>query len=223
MKFVIADVATATAHGIKIIPTMRQSVDKTQVVLHEEYVKNIDEFDVLTRYEFDSPEFTELMNSEKWTHREDYVKPNEDYAKVKAMQILTAEIKANINTMILSNKEKNDVKEFYPKWEDYIGKNLNEIEFIVNYNDKLYEIIQPISPVLEHQTPDLVSANYGFISEHEGTEDNPIPYEHWMLIKKDKYYTQNGKLYIGILDAPNGYDADLEILSTLVKEVKDDE
>ena len=223
MKFVIADVATATAHGIKIIPTMRQSVDKTQVVLHEEYVKNIDEFNVLTRYEFDSPEFTELMNSEKWTHGEDYVQPNEDYAKIKAMQILTAETKANIDTMTLSNKEKNDIKEFYPKWEDYIGKNLNEIEFIVNYNDKLYEIIQPISPVLEHQTPNLVPANYGLVSEHEGTKDDPIPYEHWMLIKKDKYYTQNGKLYIGILDAPNGYDADLEILSTLVKEVKDDE
>lgn len=223
MKFVICTISQAKAHGIEIIPTMRQSVDKTQVVLHEEYVKNIDEFNVLTRYEFDSPEFTELMNSEEWTHGEDYVQPNEDYAKVKAMQILTAETKANINTMTLSNKEKNDVKEFYPKWKDYIGKNLDEIGFIINYNDKPYEIIQPIRPVLEHQTPDLVSANYGLVSEHEGTKDDPIPYEHWMLIKKDKYYTQNGKLYIGILDAPNGYDADLEILSTLVKEVKDDE
>lgn len=223
MKFVICTISQAKAHGIEIIPTMRQSVDGTQVVLHEEYVKNIDEFNVLIRYEFDSAEFTELMNSEAWTHEEDYVQPNEDYAKVKAMQILTAETKANINTMALSNKEKNDVKEFYPKWEDYIGKNLNEIGFIVNYNDKLYEIIQPISPVLEHQTPDLVPANYGLVSKHEGTKDDPIPYEHWMLIKKDKYYTQNGKLYIGILDAPNGYDADLEILSTLVKEVKDDE
>jgi len=222
MKFVITDVATATAYGIKIIPTMRQSVDGTQIVLHEEYIKNIDEFNVLTRYEFDSSEFTDLMNSEAWTHGEDYVQPNEDYAKIKAMQILTAETKANINTMTLSNKEKNDVKEFYPKWEDYIGKNLNEIGFIINYNDKLYEIIQPINSVLEHQTPDLVPANYGLVSEHEGTKDDPIPYEHWMLIKKDKYYTQNGKLYIGILNAPNGYDADLEILSTLVKEVKDD-
>lgn len=223
MKFVICTISQAKAHGIEIIPTMRQSVDGTQVVLHEEYVKNIDEFNVLTRYEFDSAEFTELMNNEAWTHEEDYVQPNEDYAKVKGMQILTAEIKANINTMALSNKEKNDVKEFYSKWEDYIGKNLNEIGFIVNYNDKLYEIIQPISPVLEHQTPDLVPANYGLVSKHEGTKDDPIPYEHWTLIKKDKYYTQNGKLYIGILDAPNGYDADLEILSTLVKEVKDDE
>lgn len=223
MEFIIATVAQATAHGIKIIPTMRQSVDKTQVVLHEEYIKNIDEFNVLKRYEFDSAEFTDLMNSEVWTHGEEYVQPNEDFAKVKAMQILTAQTKADINSMVLTNKEKNEVKEFFPNWEEYIGESLNEVGFTIYYkgNNKLYEIIQPISTVLEHQTPDLVPANYGLVSEHEGTKEDPIPYERMMLIRKDKYYTQNGKLYIGILDAPSGYDADLNILSTLVKEVKE--
>ena len=54
MKFVILDIAQAKAHGIEIIPTMRQSVDGTQVVLHEEYVKNIDELNVLPRYEQNS-------------------------------------------------------------------------------------------------------------------------------------------------------------------------
>lgn len=116
MKFVICTISQAKAHGIEIIPTMRQSVDKTQVVLHEEYVKNIDEFDVLTRYEFDSPEFTELMNSEKWTHGEDYIQPNEDYGKIRAMQILTARTTKEINTMNLSNTEALSVKEFYPVW-----------------------------------------------------------------------------------------------------------
>ena len=32
--------------------------------------------------------------------------------------------------------------------------------------------------------------------------------------------TKNGKLYVGLMDAPNGYDADLDMLQTLVKEVK---
>lgn len=41
MKFVICTISQAKAHGIEIIPTMRQSVDKTQVVLHEEQVKNL--------------------------------------------------------------------------------------------------------------------------------------------------------------------------------------
>lgn len=219
MRFVICTINQAKAHGIKIIPTMRQSVDGTQVVLHEEYVKNIDEFNSLKRYDFDSPSFTDLMNSEAWTHGEDYQRPNEDYAKVKAMQILTKETTAAINTMSLSNKEAWEVKEFYPKWESFIGKSLQK-GIKVQYNNKLYEIIQTVPAVIETYTPDLVPANYGLVSEYEGTKDDPIPYERMMIIRKDKYYTQNGKLYVGILDAPDGYDADLDILQTLVKEVK---
>lgn len=223
MEFIIATIAQAEAHGIVVLPTYRKSVDNTQVVLHWDKVKNIDEFGAFTRYEYDSQEFTELMNSEAWTHGEDYVQPNEDFAKVKAMQILTAQTTAEINKMNLSNKEKNEVKEFYPKWEDYIGESLNEVGFIVHYvgDDKLYEILQPVPVVQEHQTPNAVPANYGWVSEHEGTKEDPIPYQHMMVIRKDKYYTQNGKLYIGLQNAPNGYAADLNTLSTLVKEVKE--
>jgi hypothetical protein len=220
MKFVICTINQAKAHGIEIIPTMRQSVNGTQVVLHEEYVRNIDEFSKLKRYEFDDAEFTQLMNSEEWNHGDDYIQPNEDYAKVKAMQILTKETTAAINTMSLSNKESISVKEFYPKWEDFISKSLNDVGFKILYKDNLYEVLQPVPVVIEHQTPDIVPANYGLVSEHDGTKDDPIPYERMMIIRKDKYYTQNGKLYVGILDAPNGYDADLDMLQTLVKEVK---
>ena len=110
-------------------------------------------------------------------------------------------------------------KIFYPNWEDYIGNNLDEIAFTINYKNKLYEILQPVKPVLKHQTPDIAPAIYGLVSEYDGTKEDPIPYERMMVIKKDKYYTQNGKLYIGILNAPNGYDADLTNLPTLVKEV----
>lgn len=39
MKFVILNTAEAKAHGITIIPTMRQSADNSQVVLHDEYIR----------------------------------------------------------------------------------------------------------------------------------------------------------------------------------------
>lgn len=220
MKFVICTINQAKAHGIEIIPTMRQSVDRTQVVLHDECVRYIDEFNVLPRYEHNSKEFSELMNSEEWMHGEDYEQPNEDFAKVRAIQILTADTTANINTMSLSNKESISVKEFYPKWESFIGKSLQK-GIKVQYNNKLYEIIQTVPAVIENYTPDLVPANYGLVSEYEGTKEDPIPYEHWMIIKKDKYYTENDKLYIGLLDAPNGYDVDLSQLPTIAKEVKE--
>lgn len=194
MKFVIASINQAKAHGIEIIPTMRQSVDMTQVVLHEEYVKNIDEFDVLTGYEFDSPEFTELMNSEAWTHGEDYVQPNEDYAKVKAMQILTAETKANINTMSLSNKEALEVKEFYPKWSaDSVEVKKGERSLCDNL---LWEVVQNHT-TQESWKPSLATASLWKVvdEEHAGTQEDPIPYNPPMEIFKDKYYTQNEVLY----------------------------
>lgn len=126
-----------------------------------------------------------------------------------------------MNVVPMTNKEAVERTTLFPKWEDYIGKSLSEVGFRIQYNKKLYEILQPVPSVIANQTPDLVPANYGLVSEHAGTIDDPIPYEHWLVIKKDKYYTENGKLYIGLIDAPNGYDVDLAQLPTIAKEVTD--
>lgn len=126
-----------------------------------------------------------------------------------------------MNVVPMTNKETVERTTLFPKWEDYIGKSLSEVGFRIQYNKKLYEILQPVPSVIANQTPDLVPANYGLVSEHAGTIDDPIPYEHWLVIKKDKYYTENGKLYIGLIDAPNGYDVDLAQLPTIAKEVTD--
>lgn len=208
MKFVIVSVSEAKAHGIEIIPTMRQSVDMTKVVLHEEYVKNIDEFDVLTRYEFDSQEFTELMNSEAWTHGEDYVQPNEDYAKVRAMQILTAETKANINTMKMSNTEALSVKEFYPEWSaDSVQVKQGEK---YEYNGKLYEVVQDHTTQSNWSPGNQSSLWVEVVEDHEGTLEDPIPYNEelnpmWqgMILEEGKYYTQSGVVYKCIRNTGN--------------------
>lgn len=208
MKFVICEINQAKAHGIEIIPTMRQSVDMTKVVLHEEYIKNIDEFDVLTRYEFDSTEFTELMNSEAWTHGEDYVQPNEDYAKVKAMQILTAETKANINTMKMSNTEALSVKEFYPEWSaDSVQVKQGEK---YEYNGKLYEVVQDHTTQSNWSPGNQSSLWVEVVEDHEGTLEDPIPYNEelnpmWqgMILEEGKYYTQSGVVYKCIRNTGN--------------------
>lgn len=200
MKFVICTISQAKAHGIEIIPTMRQSVDGTQVVLHEEYVKNIDEFNVLTRYEFDSQEFTDLMNSEAWTHGEDYQQPNEDYAKIKAMQILTARITKEINTMNLSNTEALSVKEFNPVW--------NENSLSINkgdkyqHNGKLYEADQAHTSEANFSPDRMSSIWHVVVEDHDGTLEDPIPYNEelnplWqgMILEEGKYYTQSGTVY----------------------------
>lgn len=218
MKFVICNLSEAKAHGIEIIPTMRQSVDGTQVVLHEAYIRNIDEFSKLKRYEFDDTEFTQLMNSEAWTHGEDYVQPNEDYAKVKAMQILTADTKANINTMSLSNKEALDVKEFYPVW----SANSIQVKKGERYqcDDLLWEVIQDHT-TQETWKPSIHTASLWKVVEvkHEGTQEDPIPYTPPMEIFKDKYYTHNDILYKCTRDSGIPLSHDLSALVGIYVEI----
>lgn len=208
MEFIIATIAQAEAHGIVVLPTYRKSVDNTQVVLHWDKVKNIDEFGAFKRYEYDSQEFTQLMNSEVWTHGEDYVQPNEDYAKVRAMQILTAETKANINTMKMSNTEALSVKEFYPEWSaDSVQVKKGEK---YQYNGKLYEVVQDHTTQSNWSPENQSSLWVEVVEDHEGTLEDPIPYNEelnpmWqgMILEEGKYYTQSGVVYKCIRNTGN--------------------
>lgn len=193
MKYIIADVATLHSLGIEIIPTMRMSIDKTKVVLHEEYVSGVDEFSSLQRYEFDSPEFKSILESEDWVHDDSFIPSSIDYGKVKAIQLLTTEIKSNIQTYKMSNKESLEVKEFYPNWVS--GKKVIKGEKY-NYNKLLWECRQ------DHTTqttwkPSVETASLWKVVEieHTGTIDDPIPFTPPMEIFIDKYYTQSEVLY----------------------------
>lgn len=101
MKYTVIDIAQAKAHGIMLVPSMRQSVDGTKIVLHEEYIHNIDEFKTLPRYEYDSEEFMKLMNSKAWVHDKDYIIPDENYSRILAIREMNKEVETNINTASL--------------------------------------------------------------------------------------------------------------------------
>ena len=193
MKFVIADIAQVKAHGIVIIPTMRQSVDKTKVVLHEEYIKNIDEFDALQRYEYDNPKFAEMMSGVEWTHDEQHIAPDENYSKVLAIKVLNTEIVKDINSYNLKPNDALSVKEFYPAWEEGVGVKKGERYL----SDKLLWECISNHTTQANWKPSLETASLWKVVEveHKGTQEDPIPYTPPMEIFKDKYYIQNGVKY----------------------------
>ena len=195
MEYVVISIAEARAHGIEILPTQRQSNAKTQAVIHANMVAGIDVFNQLKRYQYDDAEFIELLNSPEWTPEEGAEIPDENLGKVKALQILSNETKKEINTMNISDENSLEIKEFYPEWSEFIGKELPQ-GYKVSYNGNLYKVIQTVNIVLEHHTPDLVPANYNVINEvNAGTEDDPIPYVKPMVVYEGKYYTYNGIKY----------------------------
>lgn len=139
--------------------------------------------------------------------------------KVKSM-LFYAEIPKVINTMDIPDQDSLVVKDLYPAWSEFIGKELPK-GHKVNYGDSLYKVIQTVNQVLEHQTPDLVPANYTPIDEeHEGTLEDPIPYVQMMAFEKGKYYSQYGETYLCILTTITGYPNDLKDLPTIVQKVE---
>lgn len=106
-----------------------------------------------------------------------------------------------INGYGLTDNEALEVKEWYPRWEDYIGKEIAE-GFVTLYNDNLYRARQTHT-AMEIYPPSLDTASlYEVIVEsHEGTEDDPIPYTPPMEIFNGKYYTQNGVKYLCTRDS----------------------
>ena len=193
MRYVILNLAEAKAHGIVIIPTMRQSVDKTKVVLHEEYIKNIDEFDALQRYEYDNSEFIEMMNSEEWTYGEECVAPDENYSKLLAVRALNTEIVNNINSYNLKPSDALSVKEFYPAWKEEIEVKKGERYLC---DELLWECISNHTTQANWK-PSLETASLWKVVEieHEGTQEDPISYNSPMEIFEGKYYTQSEVLY----------------------------
>ena len=104
-------------------------------------------------------------------------------------------LKILVSTTTLTDVQALSCKSFYPTWESCIGKSLTTNDK-VTYKGALYKVIQTVNPVLEHQTPDLVPANYNVINEvNAGTEDDPIPYVKPMVVYEGKYYTYNGIKY----------------------------
>lgn len=227
MKFIVVTNEWMSEHGLTPLSTMRKSKDGSKIILHEDYfnliAKRDEEGSLLLEgaevYAHNSEELQTLLNSEEWTWSEEAPTESADFIQVAAVRNLMAATRAGIQTMNLSNSEIYKVVDVLPAWEEYIGKEMAKgIKF--RYNGKPYVCIQTVNPVLEIYPPsDGTKANYGLISEHDGTLADPIPYERNMVLEKGKYYTQFGVVYKCVKGSVVGYDADLTDLLSLLEKV----
>lgn len=95
-------------------------------------------------------------------------------------------------------------KLIYWQWKDLIGTTATPGQRFL-YGDTLYRVHTDAS---EHTfsaewVPGVsTAALYEVIDEaHSGTIDDPIPFTQPMEIFKDKYYSQNGKVYLCTRDS----------------------
>lgn len=95
----------------------------------------------------------------------------------------------------LTDKTAVKVKTLYPTWEFLIGKTLS-VGSKFYYNGDLYKVLQQHT-VQESWKPGTGTESiYERIDEiHEGTMQDPIPYDGNMTLESGKCYIQNGVVY----------------------------
>lgn len=136
---------------------------------------------------------------------------------------LTEDQNFALNLAVMNMSDANALKciSIFPTWESYIGKKLSQ-GIRVQYKGELWKVRQDISVVLENQAPSIeTAALYERIDEeHEGTLEDPIPYDQTMTVFKDKYYIEDGILYLCIEDSGQPLYASCKDLARYFKKVE---
>jgi hypothetical protein len=123
-------------------------------------------------------------------------------------------IPKQINTLPVDDNTALRMRQFYPTFASVVGQTVKQ-GFKFTYADKLWKTIQPDLTIQAHYPPGAGTESlYEEVCEiHEGTMDDPIPYNGNMALENGKYYIQDWVIYLCIRDTGNPvYHA----LSTLV-------
>ena len=129
---------------------------------------------------------------------------------------------ARSNENGLTDTQKAKVFRLFPTWDELLGKGEQlPVGTDLQYNGEFYRVIQAHTPQADW-LPDEQRALYAYVSPHEGTEKDPIPYRHWMLLEEGKYYTEYGVTYKCTQSLSVGYDSDLSGLAAFVEAVNEE-
>lgn len=149
----------------------------------------------------------DIKEDEEYEEAEEYIELEgastyeEVLETMKKVEMEKEQTTKKINYLNLTDNEALSVKELYPRWEDKIGKTI-EIGYITLYNGNLWKARQThVAQEIFPPSLDTASLYEVIVKNHEGTKDDPIPFTTPMEIFKDKYYTQDGVLYLCIRDS----------------------
>jgi hypothetical protein len=165
-------------------------------------------------------EAVDVADDVEYEEIEEYIEVNTmTYEEITKMAETIQEISKKINRINLTDNEALSVKDFYPTWESKIGDNVEQ-GYKMLYNDNLWRVRQN-HMVMEIYPPSLsTAALYEVINyQHEGTIDDPIPYNPPMEIFNSKYYIQNDIKYLCNRDSGTALSHDLSALVGLYVEI----
>lgn len=106
--------------------------------------------------------------------------------------------KQQINTLSVDDATAVRMIEYYPIFEEIIGQTIEKKDFKFSYKGELFKTIQDNLTIQAHYPPEQGTESlYARIDEqYDGTKYDPIVYKGNMELFENKYYTQNGVLYL---------------------------
>lgn len=130
-------------------------------------------------------------------------------------------ITRQINSLEVDGNTALRMKEFYPTFDGIVGQTVSK-GFKFTHGDKLWQVIQQSMTVQAHYAPGVGTESlYAEVCEsHEGTEDDPIPYEGNMALEEGKCYVQEYEVFRCIRNTGSPvYHPLKELLGLYVEEV----
>lgn len=221
MKYAIVPVEWCLARGVLVTPEERKSLDGTLVIKHlnmlspfvrqewKDGTATLDGMDDgrVKVYAFDDPEFLSMLSSDEWTAQEEEgqeksTSTTSDYGVLAGIKNAEMTVRAEIQTMSLTDGESLEVKDFYPEWEDMLGetaeagKQLNAGEKY-QCDGKLWKVLQSHAAQSDWRPGQGTESLFTEVVESAaGTLEDPIPYNNNMELENGKYYSQDGVTYL---------------------------
>ena len=126
-------------------------------------------------------------------------------------------IAQQINTLTVDDNTALRMVDFYPEWTSGTAY---ETGFKVSRGGRLWRVIQSHTSQIGWEPENAPSLWEQINETHEGTPDDPIPYEGNMALEAGKYYIQDRVIYL--CDRDTGipvYQPLCELVGLYVKEV----
>lgn len=162
--------------------------------------------------ELTAEEIADNEHSAKVTAAEEKTRPLTE-AEVSRM-VLTQQV----NSLVVDDNTAVRMMAFYPTFESIVGQTVtNGYKF--TYGGKLWRVIQPTLTIQAHYAPGVgMESLYEEINEtHDGTIDDPIPYNGNMALVAGKYYYQDSAIYLCTRDTINPVYEPLKALTDYVE------
>ena len=151
------------------------------------------------------------------------------YAREERTRPLTAEevlamiIPQTINTVEVDDNTALRMMGYYPQWAsgtEYTANAGRPVGYLVRRGDKLFKLRQEHTSQIGWEPENVASLWEQVCESHDGSEDDPIPYEGNMALTAGLYYTQASRLYRCIRDTINPvYHRLEELVGQYVEEV----